>query len=117
MLCRKSRIGFLTACRSSTACYPRALRDGDDEAARRESFQAIRRRIRIMSQLHRRVARTYSFGDLLESHCRRESVSDLVRCFGREDVTPWVEVSDVTLPLAREQRLVLLMVELVTNAH
>jgi two-component sensor histidine kinase len=92
-----------------------ALRAPADEDDARYRLQAIRSRVLLIAKLHRRVARERAFGELLESHCRDVCI-DLVRCFGREDVTPWLEISEVNLSMAREQQLVQLIVELVSNS-
>ena len=92
-----------------------ALREPADEDDARYRLQAIRSRVLLIAKLHRRVARERAFGELLESHCRDVCI-DLVRCFGREDVTPWLEISEVNLSMAREQQLVQLIVELVSNS-
>jgi two-component sensor histidine kinase len=90
-------------------------RDLDSEETVGWRIQGVRGKVRAIAHLHRRVVHPLGFGALLENHCR-EICLDLVRCFGREDVTPWIQMEDVELNPDREALLLLLIVELVTNA-
>ena len=75
----------------------------------------VRDRVAALSSLHRRLARSRDVCGVLEHHCR-EVCLDLVRAFGREDVTPWLRMEDISLPQGDESRLIYLVTELVTNA-
>ena len=76
---------------------------------------AVRERVAALSSLHRRLAQPRERYEVLENHCR-EICLDLVRAFGREDVTPWLRMEDIALPDGLEHRFVYLVAELVTNA-
>ena len=78
-------------------------------------LDVVRDRVAALSSLHRRLARSRDICGVLEHHCR-EVCLDLIRAFGREDVTPWLRMEDISLPHGDESRLVYLVTELVTNA-
>ena len=91
------------------------IRDMGNEEAAIWGLHSIRGQVRTIFHFHRHVNLHERFGELLEGRCRSVCI-DLVRCFGREDITPWVEMEEVDLEPGREERLLLLVVELMTNA-
>lgn len=79
------------------------------------ALRELRARVHALSQLHRRIALPVVSAEFLEDQCR-DLCQDLIRCFGRNDMTAWVDVRGVHMSEGRLSRLVLLIVELVTNA-
>jgi two-component sensor histidine kinase len=70
-------------------------------------------RLQALAGLHRLLA----VGDrrgLLEDHCRELCIL-LVKVFGREDVTPWVQMEDIPLSCEQSLKIALIVVELVMN--
>jgi two-component sensor histidine kinase len=70
-------------------------------------------RLHVHASLHRLLSRAPD-PELLESHCLA-LCSNLVRMFGREDVTPYVRMGQVDLSAVQAFWISLLVAELVTN--
>ena len=81
------------------------------EAASR--LNELESRVLAFANLHRLLSCAIVV-DGLENHCRRLCI-ELIKAFGREDMTPWVRMADVPLSPGRSLRVALLVVELVTN--
>ena len=71
--------------------------------------------IRAMAALHRRLARSPDQHQTLEAYCQALCI-DLLLAFGREEITPWVGMCDVSVSPATAVRVGALVVELLTNA-
>ena len=83
--------------------------------ALRSSLEVVSAQIQAMAALHRRLSGLKRVGDGLERHCRALCM-DLALAFGRTDVLPNVAMVDAGLSAGSEQRLALIVVELMTNA-
>ena len=83
--------------------------------ALRRSLAALSTQIQAMAALHRRLSALKGVGEGLERHCRALCM-DLALAFDRTDITPSVAMVDARLSARSEQRLALIVVELMTNA-
>jgi two-component sensor histidine kinase len=81
----------------------------------RHSLGALSTQIQAMAALHRRLCALTGAREGLERHCQA-LCTDLVLAFGRTDVTPSVVMVNAGLCARSEQRLALIVVELMTNA-
>lgn len=90
-----------------------AQRSSGDARARDSALLDLNLRLAAFARLHRLLAEPDPWP--FEHHCR-QLCTELVRAFGREDVTPWVRMADVSLTPDQRSRLSLLVVELVTNS-
>ena len=97
-----STLGQIVADSACVACVGKNVAD-------------FRERVVILADFHRRISLGPNPLETLESHVR-DLVVQLLRAFGREDVTPWVTMADVHLPPNRQRLLTLLIMELVINA-
>ena len=86
----------------------------DAEDTIRPHLHALADRIQALAGLHRLLSLPQPIV-LLEDYCRSLSIN-LVQAFGREDVTPWVQMDDAAFTPAQCLKTGLMVVELVTNA-
>lgn len=75
----------------------------------------IDQQILALAAMHRRLYQSPRVGECLENYSRALCL-DVVKAFGREDVTPCIEMCDVSLSRPIIQRLATIIVELMTNA-
>jgi two-component sensor histidine kinase len=94
---------------SSISQCRRDLRDRADLT----SLPDLKTRLAALSRMHRLLS-TPTPRAGLEDHCRSLCIL-LTQAFGREDVTPWVTMDDLSLSPKQAYSLPLLVVELVTN--
>jgi two-component sensor histidine kinase len=97
------------------ASLRRCDRHAASPVALRRSLAALSMQIRAMAALHRRLSALTGVGEGLERHCRALCM-DLALAFGRTDIIPSVAMIDAGLCARSEQRLALIVVELMTNA-
>jgi two-component sensor histidine kinase len=97
------------------ASLRRCSRHAASPEALRHNLAALSTQIQAMAALHRRLAGLKRVGEGFERHCRALCM-DLALAFGRTDVQPNVAMVDVGLSAHCEQRLALIVVELMTNA-
>ena len=97
------------------ASLRRCSRHGASPDALRHNLAALSTQIQAMAALHRRLSGLKRVGEDLERHCQAICM-DLALAFGRTDVLPTVAMVEAGLSIRAEQRLVLIIVELMTNA-
>ncbi len=74
----------------------------------------IERQVQSMASMHRRLYQPATALETVEGYCRSLCI-DVVLSHGREDVTPWVDMCDISLPQEALTTLGAIVVELMTN--